>query len=277
LESAGSEGPALFLSPFAYNRSDMPDDDSIGSPEPLVDLRGIRKAFGETPALERIDLALPAGKTSALIGPSGCGKSTILRLVLGLIPPSAGEVRFHGERVTAESAPALRRRIGYVVQDGGLFPHLTARDNVLLLGRQLRRPETQLHARLEELAALTRLPAGALARYPSELSGGQRQRVGLMRALLLDPELLLLDEPLAALDPMVRSRLQEDLRQIFRGLSRTVVLVTHDLAEASFLADRIVLLNEGKVVQEGSILDLRDRPATPFVAEFVRSQRTLSW
>lgn len=254
----------------------MPDEASVSPRSALVALRGVRKSFGATAALEKIDLLIRAGETSALIGPSGCGKSTILRLILGLVPPSAGEVRFHGELVTAQSAPALRRRMGYVVQDGGLFPHLTARDNVMLLGRQLRRPEAELRARLEELVALTRFPGGALARYPAELSGGQRQRVGLMRAMLLDPELLLLDEPLAALDPMVRSRLQEDLKQIFREFSRTVVLVTHDLAEASFLADRIVLLNDGAVVQEGSIGDLRDRPADSFVAEFVRSQRSLS-
>ncbi len=255
----------------------MASEDPDLSGRPLVELRGIRKSFGTVAALARLDLAFPSRETSALIGPSGCGKSTILRLILGLIAPSAGDVRFAGEIVTSSGAVRLRRRMGYVVQDGGLFPHLSARDNVLLLGRQLRRPERELRERLETLAALTGLPADALARYPGELSGGQRQRVGLMRALLLDPELLLLDEPLAALDPMVRSRLQDDLRQIFRSLGKTVVLVTHDLAEASFLADRIVLLNEGHIVQEGSILDLRDHPATPFVAEFVRSQRGLSW
>jgi len=255
----------------------LPTEESLHLAGAQVELRGVRKSFGSTAALGKVDLRIAAGETTVLIGPSGCGKSTILRLILGLVAPSEGEVRFREERVTPRNAPELRRRIGYVVQDGGLFPHLTARDNVLLLGRQLRNPEPDLLARLEDLAALTRFPQNALSRYPAELSGGQCQRVGLMRALLLDPELLLLDEPLAALDPMVRSRLQEDLRQIFRRFSRTVVLVTHDLAEASFLADRIVLLNEGKVVQEGSILDLRDRPAAPFVAEFVRSQRSLSW
>jgi len=166
--------------------------------------------------------------------------------------------------------------MGYVIPDGGLFPHLTARDNVLLLGRELGRPESALQARLRELAELTRFPEDALPRYPAELSSGQRQRVGLMRALLLDPELLLLDEPLGALDPMVRSRLQEDLKRIFRETSRTVVLVTHDLAEAAFLADRIFLMNEGAIVQEGTLADLRERPAAAFVTEFVRSQRSLS-
>ncbi|MGH9443753.1 MAG: ATP-binding cassette domain-containing protein [Thermoanaerobaculia bacterium] len=244
---------------------------------PLVELRGVHKEFGMTAALRGVHLRVPFGETVALIGPSGCGKSTILRLVLGLVFPSEGDVLFRGARVNPRDAIPVRRRIGYVVQDGGLFPHLTARDNVLLLGRELGRLDSDLLARLGELAALTRFPPEALSRYPAELSGGQRQRVGLMRALLLDPELLLLDEPLAALDPMVRSKLQEDLREIFRSLSRTVVLVTHDLAEAAFLADRIVLLDHGTVVQEGALDDLRNRPVSPFVSEFVRSQRGLAW
>ena len=253
----------------------MPSEAAVSSGRQLVELRGVRKNFGGTAALAGVDLRVAAGETVALIGPSGCGKSTILRVVLGLIAPSDGAGSVGGDPVIPRTAPALRRRIGYVVQDGGLFPHLTARDNVLLLGRHLHRREEDLRSRLQELAALTGLPSDALSRYPAELSGGQRQRVGLMRALLLDPELLLLDEPLAALDPMVRSRLQEDLKEIFARLSRTVVLVTHDLAEASFLAGRIVLLRGGTVVQEGSLEDLRDRPAIPFVSEFVRSQRSL--
>ncbi len=260
---------------FFYNDV-LPPEASAFPVEPLVELRGVRKSFAGADALSRVELQVRPGETVALIGPSGSGKSTILRLVLGLVPPTEGSVLFRGETVAARNALAVRRRIGYVVQDGGLFPHLTARDNVLLLGRHLRRSEAELRSRLDDLSALTRFPLDALSRYPAELSGGQRQRVGLMRALLLDPELLLLDEPLAALDPIVRSRLQEDLRDIFRRRSRTVMLVTHDLAEASFLADRIVLLNEGTIVQEGSFGDLRDSPANPFVAEFVRSQRGLA-
>jgi osmoprotectant transport system ATP-binding protein len=243
----------------------------------LVELRGVDQEFGDSPgpALSNLSLDIAAGETSALIGPSGCGKSTVLRLILGLLEPTRGTVAYRGEPVNRFHSPELRRRMGYVVSDGGLFPHLTARDNVLLLGRHLKRPETDLRERLSALAELTRLPADALSRFPAELSSGQRQRVGLMRALLLDPELLLLDEPLGALDPMVRSRLQEDLRRIFEESARTVLLVTHDLAEASFLAPRIFLMNAGSVVQEGSLADLRDRPASPFVSEFVRSQRSL--
>jgi osmoprotectant transport system ATP-binding protein len=245
--------------------------------EPLVRFARVTKKYGHATALHSLDLTVPRGKTTALIGPSGCGKSTILRLIIGLLQPDSGELTFDGQRLAASSINDARRRIGYVIQDGGLFPHLTARANVLLLARHLRRPEPQSSARLEELCALTRLPVALLDRYPLELSGGQRQRVSLMRALMLAPELLLLDEPLGALDPMVRAKLQEDLKAIFAQLQQTVVLVTHDLAEAAYLADHIVLLNDGRVVQEGTGADLRQRPASAFVTEFVHAQRSLAF
>jgi len=162
-----------------------------------------------------------------------------------------------------------------VIQDGGLFPHLTAEQNILLMAHHLRRPEAVNRQRLEELRGLTGFPLDGLGRYPVELSGGQRQRVSLMRALMLDPDILLLDEPLGALDPLVRAGLQTDLKEIFRRLKKTVVLVTHDMAEAGYLADRIVLLSEGRVVQQGTLADLRDRPATPFVSDFMTAQRSL--
>jgi osmoprotectant transport system ATP-binding protein len=169
----------------------------------------------------------------------------------------------------------LRRRTGYVIQEGGLFPHLTARGNVLLMARHLDKPGTEMQERLTELCSLTRFPESLLDRYPLELSGGQRQRVSLMRALMLSPELLLLDEPLGALDPLVRAALQKDLKEIFTRLQQTTLLVTHDLAEAAYLGDEIVLMNEGRIVQEGSIVDLRDTPASDFVTEFINAQRAL--
>jgi osmoprotectant transport system ATP-binding protein len=169
----------------------------------------------------------------------------------------------------------LRRHIGYVIQDGGLFPHLTARKNVLLMSQHLGRPREEMEGRVAELCTLTRFPPDALDRYPGELSGGQRQRVGLMRALALSPELLLLDEPLGALDPLVRAALQKDLKDVFQRLKQTAILVTHDLAEAAFLGDHIVLMNEGRVVQQGTLAELRDHPADPFVTEFINAQRTL--
>jgi osmoprotectant transport system ATP-binding protein len=192
--------------------------------------------------------------------------------VTGLARPSAGEVLLWGEPVTPRTIGALRRRIGYVIQEGGLFPHLTAAGNVALAARYFGWDGDRIARRLEELIELTRFPRDAMTRFPAQLSGGQRQRVGLMRALMLGPELLLLDEPLGALDPMIRAELREDLRAIFRRLGPTVVLVTHDLGEAEFFADRVVLLRDGAVVQQGSLADLVERPADAFVERFVRAQ-----
>ncbi|HYG67248.1 MAG TPA: ATP-binding cassette domain-containing protein, partial [Anaeromyxobacteraceae bacterium] len=194
--------------------------------------------------------------------------------MLGLLAPSSGAVRFLGAPI-GPGDHALRRRIGYVVQGGGLFPHLTGAENAALVARWAGWPAARIAARLDELAALARLPADALARRPGALSGGQAQRVSLVRALFLDPELLLLDEPLGALDPVTRAELQEDLRAAFRAVGKTVVLVTHDLAEAAFFADRLVLLREGRVLQDGTLADLVRAPADPFVARFVRAHRTL--
>ncbi|MDQ6625096.1 MAG: ATP-binding cassette domain-containing protein [Verrucomicrobiota bacterium] len=242
-----------------------------------VQLTGVSKTFGASVALHPLDLSFAPGRTTVLIGPSGCGKSTILRLIIRLLRPDRGVVEFDGEEITDASIAALRRRIGYVIQDGGLFPHLTARANVLLMARHLDQPSETMSARLSELCTLTRFPADALDRYPAELSGGQRQRVSLMRALALSPDLLLLDEPLGALDPLVRAALQKDLKEIFKRLEQTVILVTHDLAEAAYLADEIVLMNEGRVVQSGLLDELRERPANEFVTEFINAQRSVAF
>ena len=242
----------------------------------LVQLLGVSKKFGATSALEPTDLQFERGQTTVLIGPSGCGKSTVLRLIIGLIEPDGGSIEFDGTAISSERILQLRRRVGYVIQDGGLFPHLTARANVLLMAHHLGKSAQEMKGRLDELCTLTRFPADALVRYPVELSGGQRQRVSLMRALVLSPELLLLDEPLGALDPLVRASLQKDLKEIFTRLRQTAVLVTHDLAEAAYLGDEIVLMNDGRLVQQGSIDDLRGRPANDFVREFFNAQRTLT-
>ena len=241
----------------------------------LVELRGVSKSYGGATALHPTNLACEGGRTTVLIGPSGCGKSTILRLIIRLLEPDSGTIEFANAKITAANIAELRRRIGYVIQDGGLFPHLTARGNVLLMARHLGRPEDETTTKLKELAALTRFPQEALDRYPAELSGGQRQRVSLMRALALSPELLLLDEPLGALDPLVRAALQKDLKEIFQRLKQTAILVTHDLAEAAYLGDEIVLMNHGAIVQQGALPELRDRPASNFVTEFINAQRSL--
>ena len=244
---------------------------------PLIELVGVSKSFGGTAALHPTDLAFPPGLTTALIGPSGCGKSTLLRLIIALLKPDTGKVIFDDLEVTETSAQQVRRRVGYVIQEGGLFPHLTARANVLLLSRHLGRPASKMEERLEQLCSLSRFPRNGLDRYPAELSGGQRQRVSLMRALMLSPEVLLLDEPLGALDPLVRSSLQKDLKEIFARLKQTAVLVTHDMGEAAYLADEIVLMNEGRIVQRGTVVDLRDHPASAFVSEFINAQRSAAF
>ncbi len=243
-------------------------------PDPAIELRGAAKRHPGGAAIGPVDLAIDRGETVALIGPSGSGKSTLLRLLLGLVAPDAGEVRFAGEPHRADHA-ALRRRIGYVVQGGALFSHLTAAGNASLVARFLGWDPVRISRRLAELAALARLPPDALARFPAALSGGQAQRVSLVRALFLDPEVLLLDEPLGALDPVTRADLQADLRRAFDDLRKTVVFVTHDLAEAAFFSRRLVLLRDGRIVQQGSIDDLVRSPAEPFVTRFVRAQRSL--
>ena len=239
----------------------------------MLQLVGVSKSYGGTPALRPTDLTIPADKTTVLIGPSGCGKSTLLRLMAGLLRPDTGVVTFEGVPVTPANSRALRRRIGFVVQDGGLFPHLTVRGNVTLLARHLGWERHRIEERLAELTALTRLASSLLDRYPVQLSGGQRQRVSLMRALMLDPALLLLDEPLGALDPLIRSDLQADLRAIFQTLRKTVVLVTHDLAEAGFLGDTLVLMQAGRIVQQDDLASLIRSPADDFVTRFLNAQR----
>ena len=240
----------------------------------MLELTNIAKRYDEQPALHPTSLNLEEAKTYVLIGPSGCGKSTLLKLMLGLVSPDSGTVSINRQRLTPHNAVKMRQRIGYVIQEGGLFPHLTARDNISLVARHLGWETSRIDSRVAEVNELTQLDDDCLDRFPAQLSGGQRQRVGLMRALMLDPDVLLLDEPLGALDPMIRQEMQTELRDVFRSLKKTVIIVTHDLHEAAFFADEIVLLRAGAVVQRGTISDLLESPADPFVTEFVSAQRT---
>ncbi len=242
----------------------------------LVHLSNVSKRYRDAIVLHPTNLSIERGKTTVLIGPSGCGKSTLLRLVIRLIQSGSGWIDFDGEPITDQNIDRLRRRIGYVIQEGGLFPHLTARANVALIARHLGKSHEEIRKRLRQLCDLTRFPENLLPRYPGELSGGQRQRVSLMRALMLSPELLLLDEPLGALDPLVRASLQTDLKQIFGYLGQTALFVTHDLAEAIYFGDEVVLMNAGRIVQKGTINDLREKPADPFVSEFINAQRGIA-
>jgi osmoprotectant transport system ATP-binding protein len=239
----------------------------------MFDLVDVTKSFGGHEALGRFRLRVERGKTTVLIGPSGCGKSTVLRLMTGLLSPDTGTITFRGQPLLPANILQARRSMGYVIQEGGLFAHLTSGRNVTLMARYLGQNRSEVESRLAELADLVRLPRELLDRYPNELSGGQRQRVSLMRALMLDPDVLLLDEPLGALDPMVRFDLQTDLKRIFQSLGKTVVLVTHDIAEAEYFGDLIVLLRDGRIVQQGRMTDLVDRPADDFVIRFLNAQR----
>ena len=238
----------------------------------MIELSGISKRYGEAVALHRLDLTLETRQSHVLIGPSGSGKSTLLRLLIGLITPETGTIRIAGETLCTATLLRLRQRIGYVIQDGGLFPHLTVHENVALMPKHLRWPRDRIERRVAELIELTQLPPSTLPRYPAQLSGGQQQRVGLIRALMLDPEVLLLDEPLGALDPMIRSDLQQDLRRIIRDLGKSAVMVTHDLHEALYFADQLVLLRDGRVEFRGSADELLAAPEDSFAARFVRAQ-----
>lgn len=241
----------------------------------MIKLEQVSKSYGNTVALSPITLEMTTGEITVLIGPSGCGKSTLLRLMNGLIQPSSGTVYFDDVSLSAENMLAVRHRMGYVIQDGGLFPHLSARDNVTLLATQLGWSKDRMESRLRELSDLVQIPFERLSSFPRQLSGGQQQRVSLMRALMLDPDVLLLDEPLGALDPMIRADLQSDLRNIFRRLNKTVVLVTHDLHEAGYFADSILLLRDGQIEQQGSFSQLIHAPASPFVEAFINAQKTV--
>ena len=242
----------------------------------MLELDGVSKRFGETQAVQDLDLRVAEGETTVLIGPSACGKSTLLRLMIGLLQPDAGVVRFDGAALPpGDALRAVRHRMGYVIQEGGLFPHLTGWGNVALLPHHLNWAKERIGERIRELADLVQLPREHLQSYPPQLSGGQRQRVSLMRALALDPDVLLLDEPLGALDPLIRADLQEDLRAIFRRLGKTVVLVTHDMSEAGYFGDRIVLLRQGRHVQDGPFETLVEEPTNDFVERFVNAQRSL--
>ena len=245
------------------------------TPVAMFKLAGVSKHFRGAGGVLPTDLLVPRGKTLVLIGPSGCGKSTLLRLMVGLLVPDTGRVSFNGEDVTGPKGLALRRRLGFVVQGGGLFPHLTAAGNATLMARYTGWDEARIEARLAELVALVRLPRELLTRFPAQLSGGQAQRVSLVRALLLDPDVLLLDEPLGALDPITRFELQEDLHAVFARLRKTVVLVTHDLSEAAFFGDGIALMREGSIVQLGTLDELERAPADPFVTRFIHAQRAI--
>ncbi|MGH8112902.1 MAG: ATP-binding cassette domain-containing protein [Rhodanobacteraceae bacterium] len=243
--------------------------------DPTFALQDVTCTFGAVRAVDDVSIAFPRGRTSILIGSSGSGKSTLLRLLIGLEWPIAGQVLCDGASLRRDAVLEVRRRVGYVIQEGGLFPHLTVLGNLALLPRHLGWNAGRVRDRAMELAGLAHLRAELLDRFPAELSGGQRQRVALMRALMLDPPTLLLDEPLGALDPLVRHGLQDELRDIFGRLGKTVIMVTHDMAEAAFFGTRLVLMRQGRILQDGSFEEFQRAPASDFVREFLAAHRNL--
>jgi len=239
----------------------------------MISAQNITKTYDQR-VLDNVSMAIPPGRTVSLIGPSGCGKSTLLRIIMGLIPADSGTIEIAGEKMHSDNVLELRRKMGYVIQTGGLFPHLSARENLTLVTNFLKLDPDAVEQRIENLTSLTNIDPALLERKPEKLSGGQAQRVSLMRALMLDPPILLMDEPLGSIDPLVRHELQNDLRSIFRELKKTVLIVTHDLGEAAFLGDSISLMQSGRIVQEGTIREIIDNPANEFVEQFVNAQRS---
>jgi osmoprotectant transport system ATP-binding protein len=226
---------------------------------------------GET-ALAKIDLTVEDDRTTAVVGPSGGGKSTLLQLVNGLVRPERGRVKVFGKPIDYDNLPALRLQIGYAVQGSGLFPHMTIWDNITLLARLGRWKSNRLRERAEHLMNLVGLPLALARRYPGELSGGEQQRVGLCRAMMLNPRLFLLDEPFGALDPITRDEIHREFIRIQQSEARTILLVTHDLREALRLAQHLVILNHGEIVQYDTREELLKHPANDFVRSLVHSQ-----
>ena len=241
----------------------------------MLELQNISKTFEDRSVLADVNLMVPKGATHALIGSSGSGKTTLLRITLGLIPFDKGYVKINDQALLSFTPVEWADRIGYVPQDGGLFPHISGKNNIALIAKLRGWRKSKIDGRVEELRKLVDLDPEILTRFPREMSGGQKQRVSIMRAAMMDPAVMLLDEPMAALDPLIRRSLQQELKSIFQRLNKTVLLVTHDLGEAVYLAEQITLLHEGRVVQTGSYRDLLLQPATPFVSQFINAQRSL--
>ena len=238
----------------------------------MIDIRNLTKVFGTHTAVDDVSLRVNAGETLVLLGTSGCGKTTTLKMINRLIEPTNGSISVDGVDVAQQSGPDLRRRIGYVIQDGGLFPHYTIAEALATVPKLIGWSPDQIRERIHNLMATMQLPESMLNRYPAELSGGQRQRVGLARALAVRPPVVLMDEPFGALDPFTRRHVRRELFGLSELSETTVVLVTHDVGEALELADRIALMHKGRIVQIGPPNELLNHPATQFVQDFLDDQ-----
>jgi osmoprotectant transport system ATP-binding protein len=239
----------------------------------MIEIDSVTKRYGERRVVDRLSLTVPAGDFCVLLGSSGCGKSTTLRMINRLIAADSGSIRVAGEDIRSVPAEALRRRIGYAIQSIGLFPHWTVEDNIATVPRLLKWQQSRLRDRVTELLELFRLePETYRGKYPHQLSGGEQQRVGVARALAADPEVLLMDEPFAAVDPITRDALQAELARIHRETIKTIVFVTHDIEEALRLATQIAVMHEGRIEQLAPPLEILEHPASDFVSDFVGRQ-----
>jgi osmoprotectant transport system ATP-binding protein len=236
-----------------------------------------RRYPGRTnPAIERLSFEVPPGEICVLIGPSGCGKTTALKLVNRLIPITEGDITIDGRSINEFEVTELRRGIGYVFQQIGLFPHMTVEDNIGAVPRLLGWSKQRIRERARELLALVGLdPSEDLRRYPGEFSGGQQQRIGVARAMAVDPPIMLMDEPFGAIDPITRERMQDDFLRLHRDVRKTIIFVTHDIDEAIKMGDRIAIMREGELVQYASSDEILASPADDFVASFVGADRGL--
>lgn len=242
----------------------------------MIEFQGVRKTFGSVDALRDVSFEVPTGQVTVLIGPSGCGKTTSLRMINRMIEPTDGDVLVDGKKVGSFAPEELRRGIGYVIQSVGLFPHMSVRDNIGIVPRLLGWEKPRRYERAAELLELVGLdPAGYGEKYPHELSGGEAQRIGVARALAADPPVMLMDEPFGAVDPLNREVLQKEFVALQQKLRKTVVFVTHDLDEAIRLADEIILMRDGEIVQMGPPERILAAPADEFVRNFVGNDRAL--
>ncbi|MDP4526952.1 choline ABC transporter ATP-binding protein OpuBA [Bacillus halotolerans] len=242
----------------------------------MLTLKNVSKTYkGGKKAVNSVNLEIEKGEFICFIGPSGCGKTTTMKMINRLIEPSAGQIFIDGENIMEQDPVELRRKIGYVIQQIGLFPHMTIQQNISLVPKLLKWPEQQRKERARELLKLVDMGPEYLDRYPHELSGGQQQRIGVLRALAAEPPLILMDEPFGALDPITRDSLQEEFKKLQKTLHKTIVFVTHDMDEAIKLADRIVILKGGEIVQIGTPDDILRNPANEFVEEFIGKERLI--
>ncbi len=241
----------------------------------MLTFKNVTKVYGGRKAVDSLSLEVKKGEFVVFIGPSGCGKTTTMKMINRLIKPTEGQILLEGQDVMEKNIVDLRRSIGYVIQQIGLFPHMTIRENIALVPKLLKWPESKRAARAEELLELVNMPPEYLDRYPHELSGGQQQRIGVLRALAAEPPLILMDEPFGALDPITRDSLQAEFKHLQKTLGKTIVFVTHDMDEAIKLADKIVIMKGGRIVQQGSPDEILHHPANEFVENFIGKERLL--